>query len=382
MAKSVAKELDEVLAQQGSPCLSLYQPTYRQPPQQAQNPIRYRNLLKQLTATLHDRFDKQVADECIAPLSSLADDPALFKPTLDGLAVLSCPGFLRVFKLHEAVPEMALVANSFHIRPLIRIFQTTDRFQVLGISEGSVRLFEGNRNVLEELEPGDGVPRTMMEALPEEYTDPSMPPGIDPQSREGFGGPVIHVAPRSRVDNYHTDVQRFFRVVDRAMTEHHSRPTGLPLVLAALPQHHATFRGVSENPFLVDTAIDADPEGLSADEIRQRAWQLLEPQYLARLERLREEFQAGQSKHLADDDLPKLADAAAMSRVRTLLVDASKHQAGRIDVATGKVEWNGDEHEDVYDGLAELVLRRGGEVLVVPSERMPMPTGVAGIYRF
>lgn len=35
------------------------------------------------------------------------------------------------------------------------------------------------------------------------------------------------------------DIERFFRAVSRAIYEHHSKPSGLPLILAALPEYHA-----------------------------------------------------------------------------------------------------------------------------------------------
>jgi hypothetical protein len=36
----------------------------------------------------------------------------------------------------------------------------------------------------------------------------------------------------------------------------------------------------------------------------------------------------------------------------------------------------------MLDDLAELVLVKGGEVVVVPTERMPTPSGLAAVYRF
>lgn len=38
--------------------------------------------------------------------------------------------------------------------------------------------------------------------------------------------------------------------------------------------------------------------------------------------------------------------------------------------------------DDVLDDLGELVLKKGGEVIIVPAERMPTSTGAAAIYRF
>ena len=36
----------------------------------------------------------------------------------------------------------------------------------------------------------------------------------------------------------------------------------------------------------------------------------------------------------------------------------------------------------MLDDLAERVLKTGGEVIMVPPERMPSKTGLAAIYRF
>ena len=36
----------------------------------------------------------------------------------------------------------------------------------------------------------------------------------------------------------------------------------------------------------------------------------------------------------------------------------------------------------MLDDIAELVLKNGGQVVIVPNERMPTRTGIAAIYRF
>ena len=89
--------------------------------------------------------------------------------TLDGLAVLGAKGSFRVYKLQRTVAEQAVVANSFHIKPLLRILQSADRYQVLALNRREIRLFEGNRDALDEEEPARGVPRTISEALGEEF---------------------------------------------------------------------------------------------------------------------------------------------------------------------------------------------------------------------
>src|SRR5690606_31824490 len=83
-----------------------------------------------------------------------------------------------------------------------------------------------------------------------------------------------------------TDRERFFRIVDRVVLEHHSRPAGVPLLLAALPEHHHPFRRITRNGFLLDDSLDVHPDALSPADLRERAWRAIEPHYLIRLDGL------------------------------------------------------------------------------------------------
>ena len=84
-------------------------------------------------------------------------------------------------------------------------------------------------------------------------------------------------------------------------------------------------------------------------------------------------------------DLSDVARAATEGRVATLLLEADRHIPGRIDADTGAlVEARLDDPriDDMLDDLGERVLRSGGEVVIVPADRMPTPSGLAATYRF
>jgi hypothetical protein len=38
--------------------------------------------------------------------------------------------------------------------------------------------------------------------------------------------------------------------------------------------------------------------------------------------------------------------------------------------------------DDFLDDVGELVLKNGGQIVIVPADRMPTQTGIAAIYRF
>ena len=124
---------------------------------------------------------------------------------------------------------------------------------------------------------------------------------------------------------------------------------------------------------------------MSLDALRERAWQLVQPYYLERLAGLVEAFGAAAAKGQGADKLGEIAKAARAGRIATLLIEADRLIPGTIDAASGKI-FSGDldhpEVDDVLDDLGERVLRTGGEVVIVPAERMPTRSGAAAIYRF
>jgi hypothetical protein len=364
------------------PCLSLYQPTHRHHPENQQDPIRFRNLVKEMGESLKQKYATRAVQALLDPFQALAGDRHFWNHTLDGLAVLGAPGVFRVYRLQRPVPELVVVADSFHTKPLMRILQSADRYQILSLNRREIKLFEGNRDVLDEVELAQGVPRTITETLGEELTGPhqtvasyGMGPGGTPM-RHGHG---------SKKEEVDIDTERFFRAVDRSVLEHHSRPSALPLILAALPEYHALFRRVSRNPFLTAGGIDIYPDALTIDALCERAWRVVEPQYHARLDGLVEEFGRAKSKGLGADELAQVAEVAVAGRVATLLIEADRQIPGRMDPVTGRIKFEDLAHpevDDLLDDLGELVLKRGGQVLVVPTERMPTGTGIAAIYRF
>jgi hypothetical protein len=364
------------------PCVSLYQPTHRRRPENQQDPIRFRNLLKTAEASLRQRYPAHEVQTLMQPFEALAIDRHFWNHTLDGLAILGAPGLFRTFRLQRPVREFCVVADSFHIKPLIRILQSADRYQVLCLNRRQMRLLEGNRDVLDEVEPAPGVPATIAEALGEELTEPHLT--VASYGR-GAGELAMRHGHGGRKDELDKDTERYFRAVDRAVLEHHSRPSEMPLVLAALKEYHTTFRKISRNPFLTPEGLAINPDAIRLDQLRAQAWQIMEPLYLQRLSNLVETYQVARSRQLGSDDVSQVAPAAIEGRIDTILVEADRVVPGRIDPATGKIAPGDISHpeiDDLIDDLAETVLRANGKVVVVPKERMPSTTGIAATYRF
>ena len=158
------------------------------------------------------------------------------------------------------------------------------------MNRNRARLFEGNRDALAEIELAPGVPGAITEVTVTDAADRERANRVyGPAAQGGTTRHGTDIVQDAR-DN---DTARFFRAVDRAVIAHHSQPSRLPLLLAALPEHHHLFHSISRNPFLLDASLDVHPDDLSIDALRERAWQLIRPSYLARLANLIDTFQCG-----------------------------------------------------------------------------------------
>ena len=384
MRQFTNEHLTELLADHQSPCISLYQATHRNHPENQQDPIRYRNLLAETEKSLLQKYSTREVHSLLEKFQAFAHDDSFWNHRTDGLAILSSPDTFQLFELQRPVKTLLVVADSFHTKPLLRALQAADRFQILGLNRHEAKLYEGNQDALDEVELTDAVPATIEEALGSELTEPHATVASYGMGAGG-GDLAMHHGHGQKKDEVEIDNDRFFRAIDRAILEHHSRPTKLPLMLAALPQHHDLFRKISHNPFLMSDGIMMNTDALDLDQLRAEAWRVVEPVYRQRLAKLSDDFQAARARDFGSDDLTQIAEAALAGRVGTLLVEEDRQIPGRIDRLTGQfqpADLSDPEVDDLLDDLAEAVLQMKGEVVVVPTERMPSKTGAAATYRF
>lgn len=385
MMESPNKQLIQELASaDGKLCLSLYMPTHRSHPENQKDPIMFKNLLKRLEESLLRQYSSTETKDLLEPFEELGHDARFWNNTGEGLAVLSAEGIFKTIRLQVPVEELTVVASSFHTKPLRKYVQSLGHYHVLGLSLHDIKLFEGNRHSLAEVSLPADLPKTMDEALGAELTEGHSTVA----SYGGVGGQShnMHHGQGGKKDEMDTDAERFFRVVSDDIKEHYSKPTGLPLILAALPEHHALFQKVSHNPLLLPQGIHINYKAVSEERMAALAWEVMQPEYARKVSGLADKFQQAIANGAGSDDLAAVAKAAAAGRIDTLLLEADRIIAGKItDDTTGTIETGSltnPQTDDLLDDIGELVTKMGGQVMVLPPESIPTKTGLAAIFRY
>ncbi len=367
----------ELLIERTPPCISIYQPLYRNAPPAHENPVRFRNLAKRAEELLAKGYPQVDRRRMIRELIDRVDHHEFWTGPRDGLAVFHAPGYFRMAELQQQVDELVTVADSFHIKPLIRILQSADRYHVLCFALRDVRLYEGSRHGLREMEL-QNVPRDINRAVGLVHRQPGTP------ARNRAAGP----APTTDGETGFAaiSIEHFIRAVDEAIWEQISRRTPLPLILVCDGQYHDLWRRISRNRMLLkDRMVGLVPSHVPIDRLKQEAWRAYEPIYNRRLHGLIDQFKVARAHRTGSDQIAEVAQAAADGRVGSLLVAENARIPGRLDRAHGRIEQAsavGPDADDVVDELAEMVLRMDGQVIALPPEQMPTEAGIAAIYRY
>jgi hypothetical protein len=273
-----------------------------------------------------------------------------------------------VFWSHEEGPtgfglplpceEQVRVAESPVLRPMLRAARGPERYRVLVLTANRVRLYQGDQIGLERMQAKE-LPPSLQDALGDQLTERSL---------------QFHSAgPRGRRPTYHgqggaargreIDLQRFYHRVARAL-EVILADDPVPLVLAADAEHRTGLESALHRDVgLLAKGLRGNPEHRTTASLHQACW----PIVMDSLPDPREELErVGASGSELIDRLSTVVSQTVMGRVRRLWVPERGTIPACIDEGTGRaaVGWGDD---DLVESLATHVIRRGGEVLVVPD---------------
>jgi hypothetical protein len=299
---------------------------------------------------------------------------------MDGLALYCSPDLLAQYRVPMRLPEIAVIADSFHVKPLLRFLQVNERYFVLTLSQKRVALYEGTAYSLGPVNLAE-LPSTMAEALGIERQERHLSVRtLGPDSK----APVFH-GHGAPADSRKEELSRFFRAVDLALAEF-LRDDPSPLVLAGVDYYFPLYREISRCPNLADGALSGNFDDASPDQIREQVQPVVREVFQKREEESLAAYESARAKGLAVEDLRTIARLSVHGRVRRLLLSGGAHVWGRLDRESGAVELAAaqqDTHDDdILDDLGESVLARSGDVIIVPGHCMPQGAAAAAILRW
>lgn len=373
------EELRLLAAAQSQYCVSIYLPT--DPAIEDQGPIRLKNLLRRAAeelATLGVRSPD--VGKALSGAETIRADGQWWANVGRGAALFGCDGAWRSVRLPGPVSELVVVADRFHLKPLLTFLADGTGFHILALSENRVRLLEADRYTVSEVE-SDEIPASAAQVLQfddresqlHSHSADRVGPGRVVSGFHGHGGSA---------DFSETDRSRFLHAVDAGLRHTIGDASG-PLVLAGVNDLVARFRALTSHRNLIEEPVGGNPDKLSAQKLQERAWPLVAPR-VSGDRRVAEQAIATGSKPTSVS-LQETVLAAVDGRVAQLFVPVAVQRWGVFDEAARAVV----EHDqrkpgdrDLLDLAAIETVAHRGSVLAVDAAEMPGGNLLAAVLRY
>jgi len=364
-------------------CVSLFMPTHRAGRKMEQDPIRFKNLLREVEDRLVAKgLRSPEARAMLEAPRRLLLDTAFWQRQSDGLAMFFTKSQLDFFRLPYPFDELVVISRRFHVKPLLPFLTGDGRFYILALSQNGVRLLEGTRDAVDEIN-FETAPQSLSEAFLVEPSEKQLqfhtgtPSGAGMRRRAMFFG---HDATKEEKNR----ITRWFGMIDKELSKLLEGGKS-PLVLAGVEYLLSLYREANTCPHLVDKGIPGNPEELRPEELHSHAWTIVQPVFIQSRQKAAADYLklagTGQTATRVEEVVP----AAIQGRVEILFVALGVQVWGRFDPNTYTVHVHdapepGDE--DLLDLAAIHSWLNRGVVYAVAPEDMPGGNHLAAIFRY
>ncbi|GBE90339.1 hypothetical protein [Nostoc cycadae] len=373
------------------PCVSLYMPMQKAGSEIRQNPIRFKNLIREAQARLEAmEISKNEANQLLQPAMEL-DTGEFWENQDQSLAIFIAPGIFRYYQLPMEFAELVVVSDRFHIKPLLYLINHDGQFYVLALSQQDLKFFAGTRSGLNEVEV-ENLPKSLDKALLYDETAKegqfriATKKGSTATSFSSSQPGAFHGQGSPDRDQHQEAILQFFHIVDAELHEKLREETA-PLILAGVDYLHPIYRQANSYTNLLEQGITRRLELFQTDELHADAWEIVEPLLHESEQQAMELYQqlAGEGTGTASNDLKEIVAAAYYQRVDSLFVPVGQQIWGKFDPEPMNVDLHSElepDDQDMLDFAAIHTIINGGKVYAVEPEKMPNQVQVAAIFRY
>jgi hypothetical protein len=382
--KNLSLEQLKALAQQtSSPGISIFLPTHRAGQDAQQDPIRFKNLLREAEKQFLDNgMGPREVSALLQPAQALLDDSNFWSHQREGLAVFMAADDFHYYQLPFSVEELLIISQAYYVKPALPLFTNNGHYFILAISQDEVRLFEGTRYGVSQIDLPNGTPESLEAAL--RFDDPQKQLQMH-TAQSGKGDAMFH-GQGSGEDQQKVWIEQYLNRVDTGLKDIF-REQQAPLVLAGVDYLLPIYHKVSEYAHIMEAGITGSPEHLRPEELQEQAWPIVEAYFRQETEKAVAQYQQLAGTDQATDNLDEIVAAAFNGRVDKLVLSVDAQVWGAFDHETGMVTHRSDEQNKennlaLIDFAAMKTLQNGGSIYALSQAEMPTDSPIAAVFRY
>lgn len=362
MGTELVRDLE---SHRGYPAISVFLPTHRTHPENNQDSIQLKNLVREVEERLHQELTKREAAGAVKNLAELAEGID-HEHNLDGLALFASSDFSRCVRLPFSVSARAQIDEAFAVRDLIYAYNRSPHYLVIVFDENHTRLYSAYLDVLEEVKLGDF-----------------------PMSHGGPGGasrlPGGQGVNPSGVRDAHR--REFVRAVDDEIKAI-LKIDDSPLFAVGTEDFLADFNTATQHGERMIGSLHGSHGDTDAHSLGALVWPIAREGFAREraktLSRLDSAIGVGKSA----SGIVQVWEAASQGRVEMLIAEEGFRQPAIMAPAAGGLPTLAADatdprtQDDLVDVAIQLTLKHGGKVFFADPGTMGQHDHVAAVLRF
>lgn len=382
----LTKELFAELATfQRDRCISVYLPTSRSSSVEANRQkdfLAFKNKLQQLTLSLREKNAEETEIErLLKPGYDLLRNEPFWSNLSNGLAVYIADGFFKYIRLPVSPREEVIVNSTFYFTPLIPVLTARDYFYVLVLSKKQAKLYRADAFGMEYI-PVQGMPRGIDDVVHlEEKGDRDL---FRTDTSGAGAGANFHGIGTGRPDDK-TNIAMYFDEVDETIWKEVLHNESVPLLLAGVEYLIPIYKQVAKYKPIWGDAVTGSHEYEDTGSLYAQARAKIEPYFEEKINKAVDLYGNQSATGLTSSVLEDVIPAAHYGRVAQLFAVKGEHIWGSFDEMNNELvlhETQQEGDECLIDKSVIKTLLTGGEVFLIPAEKMPAPSQLAARMRY
>jgi hypothetical protein len=381
-------EIKNLIKKVSNPCISIYMPAHKEWNGHEQDIIRFKNLINKVEKNLSERnFRLEQINNLLQPAKNLLSGRDFWNSQSGGIAVFISEGEFKVFKLPLNFEEEAIINVRYYIKPVLKILSGEGRFFILALDLNKVKLYQCTRFSINELQFPYNTPLSLEEVTRFDEVEKSLTAtAVTSQGRAGGLSSVYHGHGSGSLDDtvHKEKILEFFHMLNKGVFYLLKDETA-PLVLAGVEFLLPIYKRANSYSHLVEKGLDANPEYLSLEELRERSRKIVEPVFMDKQRKAVSLYERFSGNGRASSNIEDVVKAAFMGRVESLFINQKEQYWGKFKPENDEVEVYNKylpESEDLLDLAATYTLINNGAVYVVEKDEMPCDKAIAAVFRY
>ncbi|MDO8367319.1 MAG: hypothetical protein Q7T20_11005 [Saprospiraceae bacterium] len=342
------EKLAALASERSTPCVSISMGTHRTHPANAQDVIGLKKLVNEAKERVITEFGKRPVSELLDKLENIEKEVDV-NYNLESLHVFLSNETQEIIRSPWPVQHNSVqVAESFAVKPLIKLFNRSEEYMILLLSQSGVKLFVAlNDGIVQEVKNED------------------FPFGQNPHYLTN----TEKMSDGKQVDNM---VREYLNSVDKALQSVH-RENGMYCVVVCTEDNYSRLMQVTDKASTYYGHVSINYNDTANHTIAAQAWALIKTRQQERRSEAIQEMQEAVSQGKVLTDLSEIYKAAKEGRGDLLITHQDYSQAVKM---TGEFSFEladettaPDVTDDIVSNIAwEIILKKGRAIFTEQAE--------------